>query len=322
MDILISARALRRLQDQLKQCAPDAVFLALEDDGSVTRDGDVLAEAEVQPTLGWMSGDILAQRKMDDFFRCMLASPKAAWIQTAHAGLDLGGYGALQEKGIRISNSNAQAPAIAEYILANVMAVYQQLDQQTDLQRAGTWKPLRFREVAGTRWLIIGLGNIGLETAQRAHALGADVVGIRRRAMSHPALRAVLPPFELLGQLPDADVVVLSCPLTDETRDLVDAEFVGAMKEGSVLVNIGRGGLIVDDALLSGLAENKPAHAVLDVFRIEPLPAEDPYWGHEQVRLTAHSSNAGNGTAPRGDQLFLDNLKRYLAGETLLNEVA
>jgi phosphoglycerate dehydrogenase-like enzyme len=103
---------------------------------------------------------------------------------------------------------------------------------------------------------------------------------------------------------------------------MADAAFFGAMKPNSVLVNIGRGGLVDETALVAGLAADKPRLAILDVFREEPLPRDNPLWDHPKVRVSAHASSFGSGTLTRGDQLFLDNLARYLKGGALINEVS
>ena len=118
------------------------------------------------------------------------------------------------------------------------------------------------------------------------------------------------------------DVVVLSLPLNANTANMVDAAFLAAMKPGSVLVNVGRGGLVDEAALLAALDAGKPEHAILDVFQTEPLPAESRFWSHPRVTATPHASPMGSGLQARSDALFVDNLTRYLAGEPLLNEVS
>jgi phosphoglycerate dehydrogenase-like enzyme len=322
MDLLISERATKRIGARLEELSNRHRLYFLGDDGKVRLSGTEVADGGFNPEVTWLSGDVMQQRLIDRYFDLVDAHDSVKWLQTLHAGLDHPRYPAVFAKGIRVSNSNAQAPAIAEYIIGNVLAIFQPLAEQQALQAAGQWKALRFREIAGSRWLIIGLGNIGLETARRAKAFGAHVTGVRRSAFSDAALDQMVTPADMAAHLPAADVVVLSCPLTTATENLVDAGFIAAMKTGSTLVNIGRGGLIDDAALLSGLERDQPGHAVLDVFRSEPLPTQDPYWGHEKVRLTAHSSNAGSGTVGRGDELFLGNLERYEAGEKLINEVS
>jgi phosphoglycerate dehydrogenase-like enzyme len=122
--------------------------------------------------------------------------------------------------------------------------------------------------------------------------------------------------------LPESDVVVLAAAHNADTNDLVDAKFVAAMKPGSMLVNIGRGQLVVDEALLAGLDQNAPALAILDVFRTEPLPKDHPFWTHAKVRVTGHTSSSGNGTLSRADNFFLENLKRFESGQPLLSPVS
>jgi phosphoglycerate dehydrogenase-like enzyme len=151
---------------------------------------------------------------------------------------------------------------------------------------------------------------------------GARVVGVRRNPKPSEFADQIATLADVPSLLPAADVVVLSCALNDQTRDLANDKFFAAMKPGSILINIARGGVVVEDALLKGLARNTPRVAVLDVFRQEPLPETSQFWTHPQVRVTAHTSAAGSGTIGRGDKLFLNNLKRYAAGEPLLNEVS
>jgi phosphoglycerate dehydrogenase-like enzyme len=130
----------------------------------------------------------------------------------------------------------------------------------------------------------------------------------------------MLAPADLQPALRDADVVVLSLPLTGETDALVNATFLAAMKPTSVLVNVGRGGLVDEAALLESLGRGVPEHAILDVFRTEPLPANSPFWNHPRVTLTGHASAIGSGLTARTDALFVENLGRYVRSEALLNE--
>ena len=119
----------------------------------------------------------------------------------------------------------------------------------------------------------------------------------------------------------DADVIVLACPLNDETRGMIGQALCEAVKPGAILVNVARGGLIDDDAMLAALNDGRVETAVLDVFHKEPLPEDDPLWSHPKIRTTPHTSFAGDGVQPRWDALFLENVKRYVAGEPLLQEV-
>jgi phosphoglycerate dehydrogenase-like enzyme len=189
-------------------------------------------------------------------------------------------------------------------------------------QAAREWKRMPFREIADSRWLVIGFGAIGEGVAERVNAFGGRVTGVRRSGAAHPAAERMAQLADLPRLLPEADVVVLCCPLTAETRHVADAGFFGAMKQGSVLANVGRGGLVDEAALLAALDRGAPEHAVLDVFETEPLPAESPFWNHPRVALTGHASGMSAGNPIRNDRLFIENLRRFLAGEPLLHEAS
>jgi len=194
------------------------------------------------------------------------------------------------------------------------------IDSQRDAQAKKEWRRTPFREISQTRWTVVGFGSIGKLIAQRLKPFGAHLTVVRRSPAPDPLADAVIDMAGLQGVLPQSDVVVLANSLNDATKSMANDKFFAAMKEGSILINIARGALIDDAALQRGLAQNKPAHAVLDVFETEPLPADNWMWAHPKVRISGHTSNAGNGTPGRGDALFLENLRRYLAGESLLNE--
>jgi phosphoglycerate dehydrogenase-like enzyme len=158
--------------------------------------------------------------------------------------------------------------------------------------------------------------------AQRARAFGARITGVRRNPAADPAAHAIAPPEAVAALLPESDVVVLSVPLTPGTRRMVDEAFVAAMKPRSMLVNVGRGGLVDEPALLAGLDRGVPEHALLDVFAAEPLPADSPFWDHPRVTLTPHASGISEGQAARNDGIFIENLGRYVRGEPLLHEAS
>jgi phosphoglycerate dehydrogenase-like enzyme len=167
---------------------------------------------------------------------------------------------------------------------------------------------------------MVGYGNIGTEIAKRVKPFGVHLTVVRRAPEAGDLADVTVTMAGLPEVLPQSDVVVLACALNAQTRDMANDAFFKAMKPGAILVNIGRGGLVDEDALREGLARAQPAHAVLDVFRTEPLPTEHWAWTHPQVRVSAHTSHFGGGTMGRGDELFLENLRRYRAGEALLNE--
>jgi phosphoglycerate dehydrogenase-like enzyme len=321
MDLLIALSAVERLGARLLACDPAIRLLQLDPVGQVSMNGRACAQSDVRPDVAWLSLDIFAQAQLGRFIGYLERCTSLKWLHTVHAGLDLPIYSALLERKVRLSNSHVHAPAIAEFVLGHALAIFQLHDQFRQSQRQRRWQPLGFREFDRSRWLIVGIGHVGSQIAKRVMALGAEVVGVRRRDLPHPDIERVATFGEMRRHLPDADVVVLSCPLARDTRNLVNAGFLAAMKAGSILINVARGALVDEVALLDGLDWGRPGHAVLDVTGIEPLPPESPLWAHQNVRLTAHSSFAGSGTEGRSDELFIENLRRYCAGESLLEEV-
>lgn len=290
-------------------------------DGMYTCNGHKVAPSDMAVDYMWLTSHLNLDNWRDPAFELCLATKSIAVLQTFNAGLDHPFYKQLSDKGTRICNSSAQGVAIAEYTIAQVMAVLQPIELQRDLQRRKEWKITPFREVSQTRWLIIGFGPIGQEIAKRAKAFGAAVDVVRRTPQPAPAVDRMGTRADLVVYAREADVIVLACPLTAETRGMADADFFSTIKHGSILVNIARGGLVDDAALLAALDGGHLATAVLDVFNEEPLPLAHAFWEHPKVRLTSHTSFAGNGSRGRWDQLFLDNLPRFVAGEPLLFEV-
>ena len=318
MQALLLRAPYERIADRLAALAPNLDVVVLEPDGGLTLRGARFDAADLKPDIWWLSLEAFGKRG-GDYFPRLAASPDARWVQTAFAGLDNPMFKSLAREGLTVTNSSAQAPAIAEYVTIHALSLLHPIAEQAAHQAAHEWTPVNFREVGQTRWLIIGFGNIGREIAQRAKAFGAQVEAVRRSPDPEGLADAVSTLADLPLTLPQADVVVLACALNEETRDLADAAFFAAMKPGAILINIGRGGLVDEDALRAGLDRDQPAHAVLDVFKTEPLPADAWFWDHPKVRVTPHASNRGELTGARGDALFLENLRRYLRGEPMLN---
>ena len=318
MQALLLRAPYERIADRLAALAPDLDVVVLEPDGGLTLRGAPFDPSGLKPNIWWLSLDAFGKRG-GDYFPRLAASPDARWVQTAFAGLDNPMFKPLAREGLTVTNSSAQAPAIAEYVTIHALSLLHPIAQQAAHQAAREWTPVNFREVGQTRWLIVGFGNIGREIAQRAKAFGAQVEAVRRSPDPEGLADAVSTLADLPLTLPQADVVVLACALNEETRDLADAAFFAAMKPGAILINIGRGGLVDEDALRAGLDRDQPAHAVLDVFKTEPLPVDAWFWDHPKVRVTPHASNRGELTGARGDALFLENLRRYLRGEPMLN---
>jgi phosphoglycerate dehydrogenase-like enzyme len=320
--LLIYAASLAAVAEGVARFGNDLEVLVVDENGTITMDGRAVAPDDARPEIAWVDHRVFFSPAVRSFFTTLLKSPALTWVQSAAAGFDSPAFRQIVAKGVRLSNSHGQAIGIADYVLWGVLDHFQNGAGWRADQAAKTWRPRRFREVDGSAWLIVGFGAIGQAVATRARAFGASITGVRRDPAPHPLADRIAAMAELPSLLPEADVVVLCTPLNPATRGLADAAFFGAMKAGSVLVNVGRGALVDETALLAALDAGVPAHAVLDVFHTEPLPPESPFWTHPRASLTPHSSGVTDGQDTRNAALFLDNLGRFVAGEPLLNLVS
>jgi phosphoglycerate dehydrogenase-like enzyme len=318
MRLLIYEPSYRRVRERIDGL-PGLELLIMDETGAIRRDGQVIELDEARPQAGWVNADVFFGPAARAYSGALLKSPDLAWAQSGAAGFDNKLFVQIVEKGAILTTSHGQAVGMADYVLWGVLDHLQRGPQRRAAQAAHDWTRTPFREIAGSRWLIIGFGAIGQGVAERARAFGAAITGVRRSGDAHPAAERMGRFDDIPALLPEADVVVLCCPLSAETRHMANAAFFAAMKPRSILANVGRGELVDEPALLAALDKGVPEHAVLDVFAQEPLPADSPFWDHPRVALTPHSSGMSAGNAPRNDALFIDNLKRRLAGEPLLN---
>ncbi len=319
--VLIYEPSFRRIESRLSGLTGLEILLMARD-GAISLNGTPVSPEDAPPEVGWTNADLFGDAPIRAYMSVLLKSPNLKWVQSGAAGFDDPIFRRIVEKGARLTTNHSQAVGISEYVLATVLDHLQRGPERRTAQAEGRWARLSYREVAGSHWLIIGFGAIGQAVARKARAFDARVTGVRRSPGSHDAADAMATPDELSYVLGDADVVVLCAPLSAGTANLVDAKFLAAMKPGSVLVNVGRGGLVDELALVAALDKGAPEHAILDVFAAEPLPADSPFWRHPRVSLTGHASALGSGLAARGDALFLANLASYLAGEPLANAVS
>lgn len=268
----------------------------------------------------WLNFDFGFDR-LPAFVDILMSSDALAFVQTAAAGLDSRLFKTLASKPIQLCNSDAQAPAIAEFVLASILNRLHRFDLRAARQRQHEWENHPFRELGGCRCLLVGHGYIGSRIAERLASFGTHLTVIRRSVEELPHVDRLGTLTDLPELLPDADIVILATALNDQTRDLFDADMFARLKPGAILVNIGRGALIDESAMLDVLNEGRLDYAVLDVFRKEPLPDDHPFWDHERVLVTAHTASAGSDRSGRGDQLMIENLENYLTGQPLRNLV-
>jgi phosphoglycerate dehydrogenase-like enzyme len=319
MCLLIYQPSHQRLAAEIAALGPAVEPVLMGDDASLSLAGAPISLEDAAVEAAWANNETFFGPVARAYSVALLKSPGLKWLQSGAAGFDHAMFGQLAARGVRLSTSHGQAVGMADYVLWGVLDHFQRGPERRAGQAAHEWRRLRYREIEGSRWLVVGFGAIGQGVAERARAFGAEVTGLRRSQAAHPAAQ-VAPPEALFDLLPAADVVVLCVPLTPQTRHIADARFFAAMKPRSVLVNVGRGGLVDEPALIAALDKGVPEHAVLDVFQTEPLPPDSPFWDHPRVSLTAHASGITEGQAARNDQTFLENLRRYLAGEPLISE--
>lgn len=289
--------------------------------GRLTLEGAELSPNEAAIDAAWANAEVFESPIAREFMIAILKSPAPRWVQSGGAGFDHPIFRQLVTKGVRLTTSHGQAIGMADYVLAQVLDRFQRGPERRAAQAGGVWRRLPFREIMGSSWLIVGFGAIGQAVAARARAFGAAIAGVRRNLAPHPLADRIVALDGIGKALAQSDVVVLCAPLNGVTRHLANEGFFAAMKPGSVLVNVGRGGLVDEAALLTALDRGSPAHAILDVFETEPLAPRSPFWRHPAVTLSAHCSGATEGQGRRNQALFLDNLGRFLAGEPLLGEV-
>lgn len=289
-------------------------------DGTLTREGKEVSRDEISPKGAWLSLDVLITKRVFDYVDHILNLPSLEWVQSTAAGFDNPLFVEMAKKGMRLTNSDAQAVAISEFVLGSVLAEFQNPTARLQKQAEKKWEGIGFREIAGTTWMIVGIGNIGNEVAKRARAFDAHIIGVKRTGES-PEAHETIRPADMKARLPECDIVVFTSPLNKETHHMGDAAFFAAMKKDATFVNIGRGGLVNETELISALDNGTPAVAILDVFETEPLPETSPLWDHRRVRVTPHSSPKTDGTQLRAQDLFLENLAAFVKGAPLRNEV-
>ena len=320
MLVLLSEAVHTAHGERLQAVAPDVSWLRLQDDGSLILNARRVDHDDLAPDIAFISNDVF-YGPVKECFAHIEAWPSLRWVQSAAAGTEAPLYRTMIGRGCRITRAHVTAVPIAEYVLRSVLTHYQQPQRLVDQQRSHLWQHQPFRELWRTRWLVIGIGAIGGEVASRARAFGAHVVGVRRSPQGDEPVDVLCRPAEMAGHLAATDVVVLAAAGGDETRLMIDADFLARMKPGSLFVNVARGYMVDEPALLAALDRGVPELAILDVFATEPLPVDSPFWDHPRVVVSPHSSGGGDGRVQRAVDVFAENLGRWLRAEPLLHEI-
>ena len=245
------------------------------------------------------------------------------WIHVAAAGVDTLLFDELATSDVVVTNARGVFDRpIAEFVLASILAQLKQLHLSRDLQRDRVWRHRETETLGTQRALVVGTGAIGREIGRVLRSLGVQVRGAGRTARANdPDFDEVVESQRLADHVGWADHVVVVAPLTDQTRGLVDATVLAAMRPGAHLVNVGRGPIVDEVALLASLDSGHLGAASLDVFSTEPLPADSPLWAHPSVVISPHMSGDFVGWRDTLARQFVDNAERWLAGLPLVNVV-
>jgi len=253
------------------------------------------------------------------------------WVHSPAAAVHQLIFPELVDNEIILTNArDVHGPVVAEHVMGLIFALAKRIPQAVRLQSQHVWGQKAIweshpppRELAGATLGLVGLGSIGREVARHAAGLGMRVIAVRE----HPEkgkpenVAQVYATTQLDAMLSESDYVVLAAPTTPATRSLINAQRLAAMKPDAHLINVGRGPLIDDKSLVEALRGGQIAGAALDVFVDEPLPADSPYWDLDNVLITPHTAGLTEKLWDRHYALFSENLRRYLAGETLLGLV-
>ncbi|HEX7671569.1 MAG TPA: D-2-hydroxyacid dehydrogenase [Polyangiaceae bacterium] len=317
--LLITTRVRELAEPRLLAVVPGANLITVDESGTLSGDAGT---AEIV----FLSSDLIAwARRSDGVQRAvgrLAGSPALAWLHTASVGVDHPMFGYLLRRGVRLTNApGIHATPIAEYVMAHLLAIAKRIPEHAALQARAEYLPLDSDELTGKTLGIVGFGGIGRATAKLARAFGMRIVAVRRTPAPDPLVDRMLPPEGLDELLSESHAVVLALPLTNETRGLLDRARLGRLRPDAVLVNVGRGGVVDEAALVDTLASGRIRAAVLDVHAEEPLPADSPLWRLERAIVTPHDASSSPMTLERAIAGFLLNLDGYVGGRPLADEI-
>ncbi|MBI3748325.1 MAG: D-2-hydroxyacid dehydrogenase [Chloroflexi bacterium] len=321
---ILSARYRARDLERIRAAAPGARLVMVSVEGLA--DGPV-DDVEVM-LRGWLSSEA--------FDRLLARAPRMSWVHSATSGVERALTPAALDRGLVVTNARGVfSRPIAEYVLMMILAVSRRLPQLLELQRERTWQPLEGTELRDVTVGIVGLGSIGRAVGALATSFGCRVIAVRRRTHDRfdPSdqedgepfgpveLDRVGGPDTLAALLSESDFIVLAAPLTPETEEMINDDTLAMIKPGAWLINVARGRLIDERALLRALRDGHLGGAVLDTFRDEPLPPMSSFYDLPNAIVTPHTAWSSGRVLDRSVELFCDNLRRFAAGEPLLNVV-
>jgi len=250
---------------------------------------------------------------------------KVRWVHNLSAGIELVTFPELVESHVPLTNGRGVfAESLAEFVLASALFFAKELRRMVRNQEARRWETFDVEMLAGRTMGVVGYGEIGRASARLAHASGMHVYALRRRTTlseADPLLDAIYPPDQIRTMLSECDYVVVAAPLTPETRGMIGPREIEAMKANAVVINVGRGPVIDEAALMAALRSGRIRGAALDVFDEEPLPKQHPFWGMPNVLLSPHTADHTKGWVELAMQIFVRNFDHFIKGEPLENVV-
>lgn len=277
------------------------------------------AADEATVIFGWS----LAGKLLRDVFHL---APGVRWIHTRAAGIDNLLFPELVHSPAVLTNgSGVFSQSLGEFVLGAILYFAKDFRGMVRNQMEGRWAPFNVTEISGQTAGIVGYGDIGRAVAARLRPMGMRVLGLTRRGPllynMDPLVSQVFGPTDRIAMIQQCDYVIVAAPLTPETRGLIGAAEIAAMKPGAVVINVGRGPVIDEGALVRALTEKRIGGAALDVFDTEPLPQGHPFYRLDNVLLSPHCADHTADWLDAAMRFFLDNFERYRKREPLLNVV-
>lgn len=312
--ILIASKSSGPRMDLLAPIEGDARIVA---GNEIKSFGDALVEATV--LLNWSASRELVRH-------IFLAAPRLRWVHSRNAGVDNMLFPELVESPIPLTNgSGVFSPSLGEFALLTMLYFAKDVPRLRRQQVEGVWKPYDMRPIAGKAVGIVGYGDIGGEVANRASAMGMTVLALKRHPPPPKSDHGPVTEFFGAGRLIDmvsrCDYIVAAAPLTAETRHMIGTEAFAAMKSDAVIINVGRGPVVDEKAMIDALREGRIKGAGLDVFEQEPLPAESPLYKMDNVLLSPHCADNHSDWLNDAIRFFVAQYERFSKGEPLSNVV-
>ena len=275
--------------------------------------------AEASVLFNW-SGSLALMKQV--FASC----PNLLWVHSRSVGLERTLFPELVESSVPLTNGiGVFSPALGEFVLAAILYFAKDFRRMIRNQTAGVWQPFDVQPIADHTVGIIGYGDIGRAVATRVRALGMKVLAVRRHASmqggADPVVEEVFPPERRIEMISRCDYIVVATPLTSETRGMIGAPEFAAMKPTAVVINVGRGPVIDEQALIGALTDKRIKGAALDVFDQEPSPPGHAFYKLDNVLLSPHCADNTPDWLEQSMELFITQLKRFRKGEPLLNVV-